>query len=115
MDRLSSLETRYGAANYRPLPVTLVRGQGVHVWDDEGRRYLDMMGAYSAASFGHCHPRLVEAMTLQATRLDTVSRAYFTDRLGPFLARACELTGMDAALPSNGGAESVETAIKAAR
>ena len=74
-----------------------------------------MMGAYSAASFGHCHPRLVEAMTLQANRLDTVSRAYFTDRLGPFLARACELTGMDAALPANGGAESVETAIKAAR
>ena len=115
MGRLNSLEARYGAANYRPLPVTLVRGEGVHVWDEDGRRYLDLMGAYSAASFGHCHPRLVEAMTQQARRLDTVSRAYFTDRLGPFLARACELTGMDAALPANGGAESVETAIKAAR
>ena len=115
MGRLNSLESRYGAANYKPLPVTLVRGEGVHVWDEDGRRYLDMMGAYSAASFGHCHPRLVAAMTQQANRLDTVSRAYFTDRLGPFLARACELTGMDAALPGNGGAESVETAIKAAR
>jgi ornithine--oxo-acid transaminase len=115
MGRLNSLESRYGAANYKPLPVTLVRAEGVHVWDEDGRRYLDMMGAYSAASFGHCHPRLVAAMTQQANRLDTVSRAYFTDRLGPFLARACELTGMDAALPSNGGAESVETAIKAAR
>ncbi len=115
MGRLNSLESRYGAANYKPLPVTLVRAQGIHVWDEDGRRYLDMMGAYSAASFGHSHPRLVAAMTQQAGRLDTVSRAYFTDRLGPFLARACELTGMDAALPANGGAESVETAIKAAR
>ena len=115
MGQLSSLESRYGAANYKPLPVTLVRGEGVYVWDEDGRRYLDMMGAYSAASFGHCHPRLVAAMTEQARRLDTVSRAYFTDRLGPFLARACELTGMDVALPANGGAEAVETAIKAAR
>jgi ornithine--oxo-acid transaminase len=115
MGRLSSLESRYGAANYRPLPVTLVRGEGVYVWDEDGRRYLDMMGAYSAVSFGHCHPRLVEAMTQQARRLDTVSRAYFTDRLGPFLKRACELTGMDVALPANGGAEAVETALKAAR
>jgi ornithine--oxo-acid transaminase len=115
MRRLTRLESRYGAANYKPLPVVLVRGQGIHVWDEDGRRYLDMLGAYSAASFGHCHPRLVEALTEQARRLDTVSRAYFTERLGPFLARACELTGMDAALPANGGAESVETAIKAAR
>jgi ornithine--oxo-acid transaminase len=115
MGEFNRLESRYGAPNYRPLPVTLVRGEGVYVWDEEGRRYLDMMGAYSAASFGHCHPRLVEAMGRQARRLDTVSRAYFTDRLGPFLARACELTGMDAALPANGGAEAVETALKAAR
>lgn len=115
MGRLSNLESRYGAANYKPLPVTLVRGEGIYVWDEDGRRYLDMMGAYSAASFGHCNPRLVTAMTEQARRLDTTSRAYFTDRLGPFLARACQLTGMDAALPANGGAEAVETAIKAAR
>lgn len=115
MGRLSSLESRYGAGNYKPLPVTLVRGEGIYVWDEDGRRYIDMMGAYSAASFGHCHPRLVAAMSEQARRLDTVSRAYFTDRLGPFLARACELTGMDQALPANGGAETVETALKAAR
>ncbi|MCC6889367.1 MAG: ornithine--oxo-acid transaminase [Hyphomicrobiales bacterium] len=115
MGRLDSLEARYGAGNYKPLPVTLVRGEGIHVWDEDGRRYLDMLGAYSAASFGHCHPRLVAALTEQARRLDTVSRAYFTERLGPFLARACELTGMDKALPANGGAEAVETALKAAR
>ena len=72
MGELRSLESRYGAANYKPLPVTLVRGEGVHVWDEDGRRYLDMMGAYSAVSFGHCHPRLVEAMTRQARRLDIV-------------------------------------------
>jgi ornithine--oxo-acid transaminase len=115
VNQLSDLESRYGAPNYKPLAVTLVRGEGVYVWDDEGRRYLDMMGAYSATSFGHCHPRLVAALTQQARRLDTVSRAYFTDRLGPFLKRACELTGMDRALPANGGAEAVETALKAAR
>src|ERR1700704_5015765 len=110
-----SLEARLGAGNYAPLPVTIVRGQGVYLWDDAGRRYIDMMGAYSAVSFGHCHPRLVKALTEQAQRLDTISRAYFSDRLGPFLARACELTGMDTALPMNGGAEAVETALKAAR
>jgi ornithine--oxo-acid transaminase len=111
----ASLEARFGAGNYAPLPVTLVRGEGVYVWDQSGRRYIDMMGAYSAVSFGHCHPRLVKALTEQAQRLDTISRAYFSDRLGPFLARACELTGMDAALPMNSGAEAVETALKAAR
>src|SRR5882757_5919747 len=110
-----SLEARFGAGNYAPLPVTIVRGQGVYLWDDAGRRYIDMMGAYSAVSFGHCHPRLVAALTAQAQRLDTISRAYFSDRLGPFLARACALTGMDAALPMNSGAEAVETALKAAR
>jgi ornithine--oxo-acid transaminase len=115
MGRLNALEARFGAKNYAPLPVTLVRGEGVYVWDEDGKRYIDMMGAYSAVSFGHCHPRLVRAMTEQAQKLDTTSRAYFTDRLGPFLARACELTGMHAALPMNSGAEAVETAIKAAR
>jgi ornithine--oxo-acid transaminase len=110
-----NLEARFGAGNYAPLPVTIVRGEGVYLWDDQGRRYVDMMGAYSAVSFGHCHPRLVEALVTQAQRLDTISRAYFNDRLGPFLARACELTGMDTALPMNSGAEAVETALKAAR
>jgi len=110
-----SLEARFGAGNYAPLPVTIVRGQGVYLWDEAGRRYIDMMGAYSAVSFGHCHPRLIKALTEQAQRLDTISRAYFSDRLGPFLAKACALTGLDAALPMNSGAEAVETALKAAR
>lgn len=115
MTDFAGLEARFGAGNYAPLPVTIVRGAGAYVWDEAGRRYIDMMGAYSAASFGHCHPRLVKALTEQAQRLDTISRAYFSDRLGPFLAKACALTGMDAALPMNSGAEAVETALKAAR
>ncbi|WP_315834776.1 ornithine--oxo-acid transaminase [Bradyrhizobium prioriisuperbiae] len=115
MSDLANLEARFGAGNYAPLPVTVVRGEGIYLWDDRGRRYMDMMGAYSAVSFGHCHPRLVAALTAQAQRLDTISRAYFSDRLGPFLAKACALTGMDAALPMNSGAEAVETALKAAR
>jgi ornithine--oxo-acid transaminase len=109
------LEMRFGASNYAPMPVTIVRGKGAYLWDECGRRYIDMMGAYSAASFGHCHPRLVQALTDQARQLDTISRAYFNDRLGAFLARACTLTGMDLALPMNSGAEAVETALKAAR
>ncbi|HET7678710.1 MAG TPA: ornithine--oxo-acid transaminase [Xanthobacteraceae bacterium] len=115
MSDLNNFESRFGAKNYAPLPVTIVRGEGIFVWDANDRRYMDMMGAYSAVSFGHCHPRLVQALTKQAQRLDTISRAYFSDRLGPFLARACALTGMDLALPMNSGAEAVETALKAAR
>jgi ornithine--oxo-acid transaminase len=115
MDGSVQLEMRYGASNYAPLPVTIVRGKGVYLWDESGRRYIDMMGAYSAASFGHSHPRLIQALTDQARQLDTISRAYFNDRLGAFLARACSLTGMDLALPMNSGAEAVETALKAAR
>lgn len=109
------LENAYCAQNYHPLPVVLRRGEGVWVWDDEGRRYLDMMSAYSAVSHGHAHPRLVEVLTRQAGELSIVSRAFHTDRLGPFLKRACELTGQDRALPMNTGAEAVETALKAAR
>ena len=115
MDNHIALEEHYCAHNYAPLPVVLVRGEGVFVWDDTGRRYIDMLGAYSAVSFGHCHPRLVAALTAQAKALDTISRAFYSDRLGPFLERACELTGQDMALPMNTGAEAVETALKAAR
>jgi ornithine--oxo-acid transaminase len=115
MDGSVQLEMRYGASNYAPMPVTIVRGEGVYLWDESGRRYIDMMGAYSAASFGHSHPRLIQALIDQARQLDTISRAYFNDRLGAFLARACSLTGMDLALPMNSGAEAVETALKAAR
>src|SRR5215813_6030451 len=109
------LETRYSANNYAPLPVVLTRGQGAHLWDTAGRRYVDMMSAYSAASHGHAHPRILAALTAQACRLAVPSRAYYNDRLGPFLADLCRRTGLDAALPMNTGAEAVETAIKAAR
>src|SRR5216684_3041909 len=109
------LENRYSARNYEPLPVVLARGDGAHLWDSAGRRYVDMMSAYSAASHGHAHPRILAALNAQAQRLAVPSRAYFNDRLGPFLAEICTLTGLDAALPMNTGAEAVETAIKAAR
>ncbi len=108
-------ETRYGAHNYHPLPVVLARGEGVYLFDTAGRRYLDMMSAYSAVSFGHSHPVLVRALTDQAQRLAVCSRAFHTDQLGPFLAKLCEVTGMHSALPMNTGAEAVETAVKAAR
>ena len=108
-------ERRYGAHNYDPLPVVLARGEGAYLFDVEGRRYVDMMSAYSAASHGHAHPRILVALTEQAQRLAVPSRAYYNDRLGPFLAELCRLTGLDAALPMNTGAEAVETAIKAAR
>ena len=109
------LENRYSAHNYAPLPVVLARGQGAHLWDVAGRRYVDMMSAYSAASHGHGHPRILAALEAQAKRLAVPSRAYYNDRLGPFLEEICKLTGLDAALPMNTGAETVETAIKAAR
>jgi ornithine--oxo-acid transaminase len=111
----TDLEKQYGAHNYSPLNVELTRGEGVFVWDSEGRRYLDMMSAYSAVSFGHSHPFLVDALTQQASRLAITSRAYYSDQLGPFLRRLCEVTGLPRALPMNTGAEAVETAIKAAR
>jgi len=109
------LENQYCAHNYHPLPVVLVRGKGVHVWDENGKQYLDMMSAYSAVSHGHANPRLVAALKKQAETLCIVSRAFYTDKLGPFLKLACDLTGQDMALPMNTGAEAVETAVKAAR
>jgi len=109
------LETQYCAQNYCPLPVVLTRGEGVFVWDDTGKKYLDMMSAYSAVSHGHANPRLVRLVQEQVATLNIVSRAFYTDKLGPFLKRVCELTRQDMALPMNTGAEAVETAIKAAR
>jgi len=109
------LERRYGARNYDPLAVTLERGEGVWLFDTDGRRYLDMMSAYSAVSFGHSHPVLVRVLAEQAQKLAVTSRAFHTARLGAFLERVCTLTGMARALPMNTGAEAVETAIKAAR
>jgi ornithine--oxo-acid transaminase len=108
-------ENIYGAQNYAPLPVVLVRGQGVYVWDDAGKRYIDMMSAYSAVSHGHCHPKLVQALQTQASQLNVVSRAFYTDKLGSFLEHICQMTGFAKALPMNTGAEAVETALKAAR
>ena len=110
-----ALEHKYSARNYDPLPVVLARGKGAFLWDDADRRYIDMMSAYSAASLGHSHPRILAALEAQASQLAVPSRAYFNDRLGPFLAALCKRTGLDAALPMNTGAEAVETAIKAAR
>jgi len=115
MNKQIDLEARYCAQNYRPLPVVLTRGEGVHVWDASGKKYLDMMSAYSAVSHGHANPRLVKLVQEQVGRLNIVSRAYYTDKLGPFLERACELTGQDMALPMNTGAEAVETALKTVR
>ncbi|MGE5625058.1 MAG: ornithine--oxo-acid transaminase [Bacillota bacterium] len=115
MNKTIELENQYCAHNYHPLPVVLTRGEGVHVWDDAGHKYLDMMSAYSAVSHGHCHPRLVKTLTEQAAKLAVCSRAFHSEKLGAFLRRACELTGMDRALPMNTGAEAVETALKAAR
>jgi ornithine--oxo-acid transaminase len=110
-----ALEAEVAAPNYRPLPVVLQSGHGEWLTDVAGRRYLDMMSAYSAVSHGHAHPRLVGALIAQAQRVAVTSRAYYTDALGPFLQKLTQLSGMDRALPASGGAESVETAIKAAR
>ena len=115
MSSTIDLENQYCAQNYHPLPVVLSRGNGVFVWDENGKKYLDMMSAYSAVSHGHANPRLVEVVKRQVEKLTIVSRAFYTDQLGEFLKLACELTGQDMALPMNTGAEAVETAIKAAR
>jgi ornithine--oxo-acid transaminase len=109
------LEQLYGAQNYAPLPVVLTRGEGVYVWDDQDKRYIDMMSAYSAVSHGHCHPRIVKVLCDQAHRLGIVSRAFYTDKLGVLLERACTLTHFQKGLAMNTGAEAVETALKAAR
>lgn len=103
-------EAQYGARKYAPLPVVLVRGEGAWLWDENGRRYLDMMSAYSAVSHGHAHPRLLAALSAQARTLALTSRAFRNDRLPRFLERLCELTGMERALPVNTGLEAVETA-----
>lgn len=112
---LRQLEYAHGAHNYAPLPVVFTRGEGVWLWDVEGKRYLDMMSAYSAVSFGHTHPRLVQALTHQAGRLALTSRAYSNDQLPLLLERLTQLFGYEAALPVNTGLEAVETALKAAR
>jgi ornithine--oxo-acid transaminase len=108
-------ERRYAARNYDPLPVVLAHGDGCWLWDEHGRRYLDMMSAYSAVSHGHAHPRIVRALVEQAQRLAVTSRVFHNELLPALLKRLTEVTGLDRALPANGGAEAVETALKAAR
>lgn len=112
---LIETERQFGARNYEPLPVVMAHGEGCWLWDEHGRRYLDMMSAYSAVSHGHAHPRIVQVLIAQAQRLAVTSRAVYTDKLPPFLKRLTELTGLDRALPVNTGVEAVETALKAAR
>ncbi len=112
---LIDLEQKWCAHNYNPIPVVLTRGEGVWLWDVEGKKYLDMMSAYSAVSHGHCHPILLSSLIEQASRLAMCSRAYYNDILPRFLEKLCHMTRMDRALPMNSGAEAVETAIKAVR
>jgi ornithine--oxo-acid transaminase len=109
------LEERYGAMNYRPLDVVLTRGQGIWVWDVEGRRYMDFLSAYSAVNQGHCHPKIAAVMKEQLERLTLTSRAFRNDQLGPFYQELCQLTHSHLVLPMNSGAEAVETCIKAVR
>ncbi len=109
------LTNSVSAPNYAPLDVVITRADDVWAWDTEGRRYLDCISAYSSLNQGHRHPRIIDALTEQAGRLTLTSRAVHNDRMGPFLARLCEIAGMTMSLPMNTGAEAVETAIKLAR
>jgi len=120
LDQLTSqqaieLENKYGAHNYHPLPVVLSRGEGVYVWDVEGKKYYDFLSAYSAVNQGHCHPKIVDAMVNQAKTLTLTSRAFYNDMLGKYEKFASEFFNFDKLLPMNTGAEAVETALKLAR
>ncbi|MDR1880283.1 MAG: ornithine--oxo-acid transaminase [Tannerellaceae bacterium] len=108
-------EETFGAHNYHPLPVVLQRGEGVFVWDVEGKRYFDFLSGYSALSQGHCHPKIVEALTEQAGKLTLVSRAFYSDALGEYMAYMHAFFGYDKLLPVNTGTEAVETALKLCR
>lgn len=109
------LEERHGAHNYHPLPVVLSRGEGVYVWDVEGKRYYDFLSAYSAVNQGHCHPRIIASLKDQAERLTLTSRAFYNDQLGEYEKYVTDFFGFDKVLPMNTGAEAVETAIKLCR
>lgn len=120
LDKMSSanaiaLEDKYGAHNYHPLPVVLSRGEGVYVWDVEGKKYYDFLSAYSAVNQGHCHPKIVNAMINQAQTLTLTSRAFYNDKLGVYEEFVTNYFGFDKVLPMNTGAEAVETAIKICR
>ncbi|WP_412984766.1 ornithine--oxo-acid transaminase [Pontimicrobium sp. IMCC45349] len=120
LDHISSqeamaLENKYGAQNYHPLPVVLSKGEGVHVWDVEGKQYYDFLSAYSSVNQGHCHPKIVGAMNKQAQTLTLTSRAFYNDMLGKYEKYVTEYFGFDKVLPINTGAEAVETALKVCR
>lgn len=112
---LIALEDQYGAHNYHPLPVVLSRGEGVYVWDVEGKRYYDFLSAYSAVNQGHCHPKIVNALVTQAQTLTLTSRAFYNDKLGPYEKFITQMFGFEKILPMNTGAEAVETALKICR
>ncbi|GGD25093.1 ornithine--oxo-acid transaminase [Flavobacterium orientale] len=114
-NELISLENQYGAHNYHPLPVVLNRGEGVFVWDVEGKKYYDFLSAYSAVNQGHCHPKIINALVNQAQTLTLTSRAFYNDKLGNYEQFITQLFGFDKVLPMNTGAEAVETAIKICR
>ncbi|MBK6324965.1 MAG: ornithine--oxo-acid transaminase [Chloroflexi bacterium] len=109
------LDETYSAHNYLPLDVVIERGEGVWVYDVDGRKYLDCLSAYSAVNQGHCHPKIRQAAIEQMGRITLTSRAFRNDQMGPFLQELCQITGYEMALPMNSGAEAVETAVKAAR
>jgi ornithine--oxo-acid transaminase len=109
------LEKEYGAHNYHPLPVVISKAKGVWVWDVEGKKYMDMLSSYSAVNQGHLNDRIVKAAVDQMKKVTLTSRAFSNDRMGPFLRKLCQISGMDMALPMNTGAEAVETSIKMAR
>ena len=110
-----ALENKYGAHNYHPLPVVLSKGEGVYVWDVEGKKYYDFLSAYSAVNQGHCHPKIVGAMIGQAQALTLTSRAFYNDKLGIYEEYITKYFGFDKVLPMNTGAEAVETALKLCR
>ena len=110
-----ALENKYGAHNYHPLPVVLNRGEGVYVWDTDGKKYYDFLSAYSAVNQGHCHPKIVNALVSQAQTLTLTSRAFYNDQLGKYEQFVTQYFGFDKVLPMNTGAEAVETAIKLCR
>lgn len=114
-DEFIALEEKYGAHNYHPIPVVLSRGEGVYVWDSEGKKYFDFLSAYSAVNQGHCHPKITQALKDQAETLTLTSRAFYNDKLGHYEKHLTEMFGFDKVLPMNSGAEAVETAVKICR
>lgn len=115
LQQFIDLENQYGAHNYHPLPVVLEKGEGVYVWDVDGKKYYDFLSAYSAVNQGHCHPKIIKALTEQASKLTLTSRAFYNDCLGTYEKYVTEYFGYDKVLPMNSGAEAVETALKLTR